>query len=274
MTLAELRDRIEVVNMQGMSPLNNEKLVVFQAMAFDWMLKLCEPLNLLVPYRDNNIYRFVEEGWYLKEPTLAREDDDIIDIDERLEMAFVYIIVSMLAIKSGGEKRFEASRLVLEYSINVNEMGYSKAKQVYEKESFLTAVKFDCYGKFYEVSEDFVKLVIDCILCNGVCMRADEIVQLDLYKQYLNGTVLPLNKERLIAVDSAVFNYFMQNMDEMMKYSDEQLSSVTTRFEELCKLGEGEEVAKEVKQLDQRLGNEACCEEKHELKGCVDEYHA
>ncbi len=273
MTLAQLKKRIVTANLQGTAGLSNEQLETYQVMGFDWLLKLCEPLNLLVPYQDNNIYRSVGEGWYLKNPTIAKEDEQYIDIDERLDMAFVYIIISFLAITNGGEKRFEASRLVLEYSINVNEMGYFKAKKIYEQESFIEAVKFDCYGKFYEVSERFVELVIDCILCNGVCMRADEHTQLEKYKSYLNGVVLPLDKEKLKAVDMAVYNYLMSNMELIAKYSSDELNYVTTMFNELCKVGEGEEVDSDVKALDMRTLNNACCEDNK--KGvCVDDYHA
>ena len=61
MTLAQLKKRIQITNMQGMAELSNEKLETYQVMAFDWLLKLCEPLNLLVQYQDSNIYRVVED---------------------------------------------------------------------------------------------------------------------------------------------------------------------------------------------------------------------
>lgn len=272
MTLTQLKQKIEIANLQGMAALSNYKLEVYQQMAFDWMLNLCEPLNLLVAYKDSNIYRAVGDEWFLKKPIIAKNDDEYIDIDERLEMAFVYIIISFLAVSNGGEKRFEASRLVLEYAININEMGYSKAKRVYEQESFLTAVKFDCYGKFYEVSEDFVKLIIDCILCNGVCMDASENLQLEKYKSYLVGVVLPLDKERLVAVDNAVFKYLMKDIELVVKHSEDELNAVTTRFEELCKVGEGQTVDSDVIALDKRMATDACCEPRYELRKCKDEY--
>lgn len=268
LTLAQLAERLTIVNLQGMAKLDNAKLEVYQAMAFDWMLKLCEPLNLLVPYQDNNIARTLEDGWFLKKPTIAKTDEEYIDIDERLEMAFIYIIVSFLAVKNGGEKRFEASRLVLEYAVETNELGYSKAKEIYEQNSFITKVKYDCLGKFYEVDEDFVKLVIDCILCYGVCMRADEATQLEKYKSYLKGVVLPLDREKLFAVDVAVFKYLMQHEELITKYSEDELNSVTTLFTSLC----DEEQSEEVRAVDGRLLNDACCEPKEELKRCKDEY--
>ena len=94
MTLAALKKKIETANLQGMSQLSNEQLEVYQAMAFDWMLQLCEPVNLVVPYQDENIYETLSDGWFMKRPIIALNDEDHIDIDERLDMAFVYIIVS------------------------------------------------------------------------------------------------------------------------------------------------------------------------------------
>jgi len=273
MTLAQLKNMIPTINPQGVSValLTNEKLEVYQQMAFDWILKLCEPLNLVVGYRDTNIYRSIGDGWFLKKPTIATEDEHFIDIDSRLDMAFVYIVVHFLGHNDVAVmKRNEAYRIVLEYAVNVNEMGYRRAKEVYEQNSFITKVKFDCYGKFYEVDEDFVKLIIDCLLCNGACMRADENHQLELYKQYLLGIVSPLDRERLRAVDESIFRYLMKNIDLVVQYSEEELGSVTTYFEELCRLGEGETVAPEIGAIDKRMLNDACCED--EMKVCRDEY--
>ena len=270
MTLKQLKEQIGAINPQGMYPLTNEKLKTYQQMAFDWLLKLCEPLNLLVPYQDQNVYRAVDDGWFLLKPTIATEDEHFIDIDERLDLAFSYIIVHFIGMNDIAMiKRSEAYRLVLEYANNVNELGYSKAKEVYEQESFITTVKFDCFGKFYDVKSSFVKMVVDCILCNSVCMRADENKQLEKYKLYLTGVVTPLDKERLKAVDTAVFNYLMTDMELIAKYSEEQLNSVTTRFNELCKFSEGEVVDNDIESLDRRLASPACCEEK--MKGCIDD---
>lgn len=272
MTLAQLKNKIKASNLQGMSELSNEQLETYQSMAFDWICKLCEPLNLVIGYQDTGIYRSLGDGWFLKKPVIAKSDDEYIDIDDRLEMAFVYIVVHFIGVNDNAMmKRSEASRLVLEYSIDVNELGYSKAKEVYEQESFIQAVKFDCYGKFYEVRERFVKLVVDCILCNGVCMRADEHTQLEKYKNYLNGVVLPLDREKLKAVDTAVFNYFINDMNELVKYSEEELNSVTTRFIELCKVGTGENVDADVISLDKRLSDNTCCVEDDLIERCVDE---
>jgi len=270
MTLGQLKEQIGAINPQGMYPLTTEKLKVYQQMAFDWLLKLCEPLNLLVPYQDQNIYREVGEGWFLLKPTIAIQDEHIIDIDERLDLAFSYIVVHFIGMNDVSVmKRGEAYRLVLEYATDVNELGYSKAKEIYEQESFITNVKFDCYGKFYEVKSSFVEKVIDCILCNNVCMNANDNKQLEKYKLYLTGVVSPLDKERLKAVDTAVFNYLMNNMELIEKYSEEELNSVTTRFNELCKLGEGEAVDNDIESLDKRLASPACCEE--EMKRCIDD---
>ena len=264
MTLSELRTEVEFANLQGMSALSNGKLEVYQNMAFNWLFSLCEPINLVVPYSDTNIYKKLNAGWFLKKPTIAKFDDDIIDLDERLNMAFVYIIVSFLAINSGGEKRFEASRLVLDYSISIDEMGYSKAKEVYEESSFITAVKFDCFGKYYQIEDGFIEKVIDCILCNGACMRVDEYKQLEKYKMYLKGDVAPLDKEKMLALDNGVFIYLMEHLEIVRKHNEEELNSVTTRFEELCKLSNSESVAEDIISLDKRMSQNSCCETKGE----------
>ena len=273
MTLAQLKFNIESANLQGMAPLSTAQLEVYQQMAFDWICKLCEPLNLLIGYQDTGIYRSLGDGWFLKKPIIAQSDDEYIDIDDRLDLAFIYIIIHFIGVNDNAIiKRNEASRLALEYSIDINELGYSKAKRVYEQESFITVVKFDCFGKFYEVCEDFVKTVIDCILCKGVCMRADEHKQLEKYKTYLNGVVNPNNREKMRAIDNAVFVYLMSDVKRFSSYSAEELGSVTTRFEELCKISTGESVADDVIALDKRLMNSACCGSSSEMKRCVDEY--
>jgi hypothetical protein len=267
MTLSELRIKVEFVNLQGLSRLSNGKLEIYQSMAFDWLLALCEPLNLVIPYSDSNIYKRLDDGWFLRKPTIAKHDDDEIDLDERLELAFVYIIVSFLAVSNGGEKRFEASKLVLEYSISIDKMGYSKAKKIYEESSFITAVKFDCHGRFYEIEDGFVSKIIDCILCQSACMRADEYKQLEKYKKYLKGTVSALDREKLLALDTGVFNYLIENKELIVKYTEEELNSVTSRFEELCKFSNNEQVERDIEALDKRLSQKSFC-----IKGGYSEY--
>lgn len=272
MTLALLKTSIQAVNLQGFAPLKNEQLEVYQQMAFDWICKLCEPLNLLISYRDTAIYRPVGDGWYLKKPMIAKNDDEYIDIDERLNMAFIYIIVHFIGSNENSMmKRSEASSLILAYSITVSEMGYTKAKQVYEQESFITNVKFDCFGKYYEVCPEFIKTAISCIIECKACMRVEEAKQIEKYKQYLNGVVLPLDREKLVALDSAIFTYLMKNIELISKYSEEQLNSVSTRFIELCKIGT-DTVDSDVIALDKRIINDACCTEQDDIKGCIDEY--
>jgi len=272
MTLAQLKFKIASANLQGMYPLDNDKLEVYQQMAFDWLCKLCEPLNLVVGYQDSSLYRSLGDGWFLKKPVIAQEDDEYIDIDDRLDLAFTYIIIYFIGVNDNAMmKRNEASRLALEYATDVNELGYSKAKEVYEHKSFINGVKFDCFGKFYDVDERFVKMVIDCILCNGACVQGYEYSYIQKYKDYLNGVVKPLDREKMKAVDSAVFLYLMKNMDLIREYSEEALSSVTTRFDELCKIG-SDDVDRDVIALDKRMLHNACCDIANSKKGCVDEY--
>ena len=260
MTLAELRDRANSIKIGGrVLPAD---LSVFQEAIFATITQLCTPLNLLIPYRDREILTFVGEDdeckntkWYLRKPTVAKEDSEYIDIDSRLDMAFVYLLAAYVAADSD-RVRFEqlAERICVEYACSVDAMGFAKAKEVYGLESFITDVRFDCVGRFYIIDEDFVKLVIDCLLCNGVCMDFAMYDRLELYKTYLaGGSIKPMDFDSVRAIDIAVFLYIMNNLEEYKAYSAEQLSRVTTLSCEFEKLANGEAVEQWVLDLDKRL---------------------
>ncbi len=260
MTLAQLKERYEALKIGGRKLPIDTNLEVFQAMVFDTIVQLCDPLNLAIPYQDSDIYRPINEDgdveWFLKKPRIAKVDADYIDIDSGLETAFVYYLIAFLANdedKLVFERR--ADRMCVEYACNVLKMGLPKAKEVYEQESFLTAVHFDCVGKFYEVSNAFVDAVLNCLLCGNVCLNAAQKKELDLYKSYLAGDpVHPFDVEPLRAVDAAVFLKIMDNMDLYADYTAEQLSEATTLSCEFGKILLGEAVESWVTEMDIRLG--------------------
>lgn len=257
MTLSELKLKADALKIGGRVLPDNSKFKVVQDFAFDNILQICDPLNLAIPYRDNNILRPVDniDEWYLRAPNIAKEDGDYIDIDSRLDMAFVYYVAAFFA--NDEEKvvfEHRANRACLEYACSVLDMGLPKAKEVYELESFVTNVRFDCVGKMYIIDEDFVKLVIECLLCNGVCMNSAENKRLEFYKIYLaGGSIKPVDFDSVRAIDIAVFLYIMNNLEEYKAYSAEQLSRVTTLSCEFEKLANGEAVEQWVLDLDKRL---------------------
>jgi len=241
MTLAGLKSKAEAVKIGGRKIPDNAMLETYQEMAFDYITQLCSPLNLTISYQDSDIARFVEEDdegveWFLKKPVIAKADGDYIDIDSRLDMAFVYAMVSFLA--TDGDKVLldqKAERACVEYACNVLGMGLSKAKEVYEEESFITGVRFDCVGKVYEVESAFIDLIFDCLLCGQTCMNAAEAKVLDMYRKYLEGeSVRPVDLGRLRAVDIAVFDHVLSSPEILENYSAEQLNKVTSVF---CELG-------------------------------------
>lgn len=264
MTLAELRSKADSIKIGGrVLPAN---LSVFQEAIFATITQLCSPLNLLIPYRDKDLLTFVGEDdeckntkWYLRKPIIAKEDSEYIDIDSRLDMAFVYLLAAYVAADSD-RVRFEqlAERICVEYACSVDAMGFAKAKEVYGLESFITDVRFDCVGRFYIVDADFVKLVIDCLLCGNVCMDAAKYERLQLYKQYLAGeSIRPIEIPNLQALDRAVFLYIMNNLEAFSAYSASDLSRVTTLSCEFEKLANGESVEPWVLEIDKRLALEA-----------------
>ena len=257
MTLGELKQKADALKIGGRVLPENAKLEVVQEFAYDNILQICDPLNLAIPYRDNDIRRPVDnvEEWYIREPLIAKEDEDYIDIDSRLDMAFLYYFVAFFANdEEKGMFEYRANRACLEYACSVLDMGLPKAKEVYELESFVTNVRFDCIGKMYIVDEDFVKLVIDCLLCNGVCMNSAENKRLELYKSYLNeASIKPALFASVRAIDIAVFLYIMNHIEEYKAYSATQLSKVTTLSCEFEKLANGEAVEPWVLDLDKRL---------------------
>jgi len=260
MTLAELREKANGIKIGGrVLPTD---LSVFQDAVFNSITQLCTPLNLLIPYEDRDILAFVGEDrecqsvkWYLKKPIIAKSDSEYIDIDSRLDMAFVYLLAAFVAVDSD-RVRFEqlAERICVEYACSVDAMGFAKAKEVYCLESFVTAVRFDCVGRYYVIDSDFIELVVSCLLCGNACGDAASFERLELYKRYLDGeSVRPTELQNLQALDRGVFLYIMNNLEEFSKYSAEQLSKITTLSCEFEKLANGESVEEWVLEIDKRL---------------------
>lgn len=217
-----------------------------QSRAFLELTKYCEPLNLLIAYDDRDILKIVDSVWRLKKPLIAENDTNYIDIDERLDRAFVYMCIALSITGNGKESKIDraefdamAYRECLDYAVSIGTVGYDTAKRVYEQESFVTGVEFDCLGRIYKVSSSFVDLVIDCILCGRRCMYSAESKQLELYKDYIAGTVRAADKERLMAVDKAVFHRLMNDPEKLMKYSADDLAQATTLFCEFSKIDQG-----------------------------------
>ncbi len=260
MTLVQLKEEANALKIGGRVLPSNMHLEVFQKMVFDNIIQLCDPLNLAIPYQDSDIYRPINEDgdveWFLKKPRIAEEDADYIDIDSRLETAFVYYLIAFLAADDDRvlfERR--ADRMCVEYACDVLEMGLPKAKEVYEQENFVTAVRFDCVGRVYEVSRAFVDVVISCLLCGNVCMNAAQKKQLDLYKSYLDAEpVRPMDLESLRALDAAVFLHVMENMELYAAYTVDQICNITTLSSEFEKILLEEAVEPWVSEINIRLG--------------------
>lgn len=262
MTLAQLKEKAIALKIGGRVLPDNVALKAFQEMIFDNIIQLCEPLNLAIPYQDSEIYRPIDEDgdveWFLKKPRIAEDDVDYIDIDSRLETAFVYYLIAFVA--NDTEKLIferKADRMCVEYASDVLKMGLPRAKEVYEQESFVTSVRFDCVGRVYVVDSAFIDVVISCLLCGNVCMNAAQKKQLELYKIYLdNGAIRPMDVEALHALDRGVFLHLMDNMTDFASYSAEELSKVTTLFCEFENILNGDTVAAWITDIDTRLSLE------------------
>jgi hypothetical protein len=259
MTLAQLQDKVDAVKIAGRLPLSDAKMEVYQAMAFDFVTQLCYPLNLAIPYQDRETYRFMENengvAWFLKKPRIATVGTEVIDIDSRLDMALVYCIAAYIA-NDASRAEFEqrAERVCTEYACEVFKMGLPKAKEVYEQESYIEGVYFDCVGQVYEVSLLYVKLIIDCLLCNGACMNASQAAQLSLYRKYLAGEAIEIELvERLRAVDAAVFTYTLNHLELYEAYTAEQIGALSTIPCEFEKIAKGETVQSWVEDVDRRF---------------------
>jgi hypothetical protein len=246
MTLAELKSKADKVKLSGRVVPDNLTMVVYQEMVFDKITQLCEPLNLAIPYQDSNIYRHIEYDdigteWLLKKPTIANNDGDYIDIDSRLELAFIYYTASLFAVdKDRAELEYRADRICYEYSAEVLRMGFPRAKEVYEMESFIDSVWFDCVGRRYGVESSFITTLIDCMLCGNVCHNAHTAKQINLYKSYIAGeSINPLYIEQMRAIDREVFNTILNDQTMFTKYTPAQLSSVTTLWCSMVKIDDG-----------------------------------
>ncbi|GEM_PF-2221295 len=257
MTLGELQTRIDTVTLSAVAPLSFEQLAIYQQMAFDYMLALCEPLNLVIFYRDSDIARIVrvEEEVYLKAPKIATNSNEFIDIDKRLEVSFVYVICSLIL----GDKAYKerAYRLLLEYSLEVGDMGYVKAKEVYESRfSFINGVVFDALGRIYRVDKSFRDKTIDTLLCKKVCLNSSFYLQIKAYEKYLKGVFEPQDRLKFEALDLAIFSHLVDSGD-VLKYRDEELTRVTSLF---CRFSK-KEMDEGDKALDKRMEYGMCCED-------------
>ena len=67
-------------------------------------------------------------------------------------------------------------------------------------------------------------------------MGSAESKQLELYKSYIDGTVRAGDKEKLLAVDKAVFYRLMNDVEKLTKYSSEDLANCSTLFCEFSKI--------------------------------------
>jgi len=262
MTLAQLKVRADALKIGGRVLPSNDKLEAFQTMVFDNIIQLCDPLNLAIPYQDSDIYRPINEDgdveWFLKKPRIAEGDADYIDIDSRLETAFVYYLIALVANdedKVVFERR--ADRMCVEYAVSVLKMGLPKAKEVYEEESFVTSVHFDCVGRVYQVDASFVDLVMSCLLCGQTCMVASQRKQLDLYKSYLEGEPSrPADLSALRALDRAVFLYLLDHIELVDVHGTEKLNTITTLSCEFEKISNNEPVETWVDETATRLNLE------------------
>ena len=241
------------------------QMATHQRRAFSKLFAWCEPLNLLIAYDDRDIAKIVDSVWRLKKPMIGETEESYIDIDERLELAFIYIMISLMITGNGKESKIDkaefeemAYREALEYQVGVMTVGIDNAKRVYEQESYVTGVSFDCLGRVYEVSSEFVDLVIDCILCGRQCMNASESSQLELYKRYIAGEVRPVDKEKLLAVDKAVFKRIINDEAKIKAYDSDKLNEVSTLFCAYSKLLDNEPVPDWVHEEDKRMGFSEC----------------
>ena len=246
MTLLSLKKAIKEIHIGGRFVADDAKLEMQQQRAFNKLFSWCEPLNLLIPFDDRDVFKIVDSVWRLKKPLIAKFDSHYIDIDERLDMAFTYIMISLMITGNGAESKMDkaeyeemAYREALEYAVGIEHVGYDNAKRVYEQESFIEGVEFDCLGRVYLVSSEFVTKVIDCILCGRQCLNSAESKQLEIYKAYIAGTVRAVDKEKLLAVDKAVFHRLMNDEEKILKYDSKDLALCTTLFCEFSKIDQG-----------------------------------
>lgn len=239
MTLAQLKTKSEALKIGGRVLPSDEALEAYQEMIFDHVFQLCDPLNLAIPYADSDVYRAIHEDgdveWFLKKPRIATVDADYIDIDSRLDMAFVYYLTAFVA--NDKEKlMFEqkADRVCVEYACHVVNMGLPRAKEIYMQESFITAVHFDCMGRYYSVDDAFIDVVFDCLLegdSKNSTMNASYAGQLDKYKAYLAGeAVKPVDLDAMRAVDATVYLRILNNYEDFAIYDAAALSKITTIY--------------------------------------------
>jgi len=241
MTLAELKQNIQTANFGGIKALTNKQLELYQQRAFEYIVEFCEPINLVVSYNDGDIYKILDDGWFLKKPTIAKSDSEYIDIDSRLDMAFVDSIISF--ISSDPRERIEyeqrAYQKALEYAIVIEKVGYFEAKRIYEFEDFIVGVNYDCESRFYKVDTFIVELILKCILkkeCKKDLLHIHNLF-LKQYEKYISGVVDPRKREKLQAVDREVYKKLMCDGELVNKYEFEDLKRVTTLF---CEFNENQ----------------------------------
>jgi hypothetical protein len=112
------------------------------------------------------------------------------------------------------------------------------------QESLLTVAEKhkDIFGDKYYVNTNFIKYLIQHFLyCDAVTEQNNNYwVILQDYIRYIDRQEPKyVKKKQLIAIDTAVFNFLMENVEHIEKRTNNELQKMTTLFCEFSKLEKG-----------------------------------
>jgi len=98
MTLKQIKDRLKVI-MSGQKNIWTDESYVADII-YDAVLRVCDkciPVALLTNNPSLSSHRLLESGYFIRKPLKADSDGSVVDIDEELSDAVIYVVVATYA---------------------------------------------------------------------------------------------------------------------------------------------------------------------------------
>jgi hypothetical protein len=82
--------------------------------ALDEVALYCDPLHLICSDFDFGVLKFIDEDTFIRVPNVPQNEDDDIDIDDRLVGAVIYLVLHQIS-KVRKNASFEAKKIMIDY---------------------------------------------------------------------------------------------------------------------------------------------------------------
>lgn len=223
MTYAEFRDGLKSL-MGGNKALPSiESLIPIVQQSLIEVARKTEPLLLITSNKEEKILQVIDEKLFVRQPTKILDENSIIDIDDTLIYAVMYVCCSKFSIDSSITKyKYEANKIISDYnweryysfengscsdliSLAIDAIDFHGYKKIYLERIKTTA------GYFYDWDTSFI----------------------DKLDGYLGGTILKnLSKSDINNIDN-----FIAFADNTMTEEHEEYSTMLEFDKKLSTIG-------------------------------------